>query len=77
MHEIDLTDEVDRWRYVCPHGHRTWEPWNGHFWCQRCAARPNVDPEFEKLYDKRDDRDLHREDVRLLTGDPSQRRGRA
>lgn len=65
---IDLDDEADRWRFVCPRGHRDWEPTNYHFWCAACArALDDVDPEFEELTDKKTGRSLEREEVLLET----------
>jgi len=67
---IDLEDEGDRWRYICPAGHRSWEPTNNHFWCQACASASSwqdVDPEFEELVDRKEGKSLKREDVHLVT----------
>jgi len=64
---VQIDDRMDRWRYVCPRGHRTWEPTNYHFWCQRCASIEGVDPAFDQLHDRRDGRLLDRDEVRLLT----------
>lgn len=66
---IDLDDEADRWRYVCPRGHRDWEPTNFHFWCSACARSMNRthDPEFSELTDKKTGRSLARDEVRLKT----------
>ena len=63
--EIDLTDEVDRWRYTCPHGHREWEPTNHHFWCAACG-RADVAATFDTLRDRKTGRELAREDIRLV-----------
>lgn len=64
---IDPTDDADRWRYVCPAGHRTWEATNHHYWCSRCSSShdPRVDPEFEDLVDLKEDRVLARDEVEL------------
>jgi len=53
--EIQLADRTDRWRFVCPRGHRSWEPTNHHFWCQKCARNysDDVDPEFHELHDRK------------------------
>jgi hypothetical protein len=64
---IEIDDKTDRWRYVCPRGHRTWEPTNNHFWCQQCARVAGVEPAFDQLQDRRDGRLLDRDEVRLLT----------
>jgi len=65
--DVNLQDESDRWRYVCPRGHRSWEPTNNHFWCRNCARQSGADAEFSELHDCRDDEQLDREEVRLLT----------
>ncbi|ADQ68468.1 hypothetical protein C499_08592 [Halogeometricum borinquense DSM 11551] len=66
---IELEDDVDRWRYVCPRGHRDWEPTNNHFWCAACARtyHDDIDPEFQELRDRRDGEPLSRDEVRLMT----------
>jgi len=65
--EVHLHDESDRWRYLCPNGHRSWEPTNDHFWCASCARRHGVDGEFETLHDSQEDRRLDRDEVTLQT----------
>lgn len=65
--EVQLHDESDRWRYVCPRGHRSWEPTNDHFWCKSCARRHGTDPVFHELHDRQDDRRLDRDEVVLQT----------
>jgi hypothetical protein len=65
---IQVTDEIDRWKWVCPRGHRQWEPTNHHFWCATCA-RANDDeaePEFDELRNKKTGETVHRDDLRLL-----------
>lgn len=69
--QIDTDDWVDRSRYVCPRGHRSWEPTNHHFWCARCASSYDVDPEFDELHDKRTDETIPREEVTLLDYRPT------
>jgi len=66
---IDLDESADRWRFVCPRGHRDWEPTNYHFWCAACARSlaDDVDPEFDELKDKKTGRTLGRSEVRLKT----------
>lgn len=64
---VAIEDELDRWRFTCPRGHRSWEPTNHHFWCASCARVNGVDGVFHELLDRRDGRLLAREDVRLLT----------
>lgn len=67
--EIDLEDPTDRWRYVCPAGHRNWEPTNYHFWCASCARQSkqgaDVEPEFDELRDKQTGKLLEREQVTI------------
>jgi len=64
---VRIENERDRWRYVCPLGHRTWEPTNHHFWCQQCARRDDVDGAFYKLRDRKTDALLVRHQVQLVT----------
>jgi hypothetical protein len=67
--QIELEDKADRWRYVCPAGHRSWEPTNEHFFCVVCARRPETDtnPSFRQLRDQKTGNLLDRDDVELLT----------
>jgi len=64
---VRIEDRQDRWRYVCPRGHRSWEPTNHHFWCQKCATRDEVDGVFYRLSDRKTGAALTRECVRLVT----------
>ena len=64
---VRIEDRQDRWRYVCPRGHRSWEPTNHHFWCQQCAASEDVDGVFHELRDKKTGANLERKQVRLVT----------
>ncbi|AXR78499.1 hypothetical protein [Natrarchaeobaculum sulfurireducens] len=68
--EIRLADRTDRWRFVCPVGHRSWEPTNNHFWCQKCASNysDDVDPEFSVLLDKKTGERIERDDLVLRPG---------
>lgn len=56
---IDRTDAVDRYRFVCPAGHTSWDRTNSHGWCETCANAAkqgaDVEPEFWEIYDKRED----------------------
>jgi len=64
---VNIEDRVDRWRFTCPNGHRSWEPTNHHFWCAKCARDAvETDGVFHALRDKRDGREIAREDVRLV-----------
>ncbi|WP_132060311.1 hypothetical protein [Halorussus amylolyticus] len=65
--EIRLEDETDRWKWVCPNGHRTWEPTNNHFWCQSCAGHPELDGVFYELRNRATNEEFERNDLRLLT----------
>jgi hypothetical protein len=64
---IRLEDETDRWKWVCPNGHRNWEPTNNHFWCQTCARHPEADGEFSELRDKTTGEVHDRDNLELLT----------
>ncbi|WP_262176975.1 hypothetical protein [Haloarcula laminariae] len=64
---VEIENRMDRWRFVCPRGHRLWEPTNHHFWCAKCARRDDVDGVFHELRDRRDGGLLKREQVRLVT----------
>jgi len=69
--DIDRSEATDRWRFVCPSGHRTWEPMARHFWCKSCAdaARSGPggpDPTFDALRDTRTGDLLEREEVRFV-----------
>jgi len=64
---VRIENRQDRWRFVCPRGHRTWEPTNHHFWCQTCARAEGVDGVFYHLRDRRTGREYERENVQLLT----------
>ena len=64
---VRIEDRQDRWRFVCPRGHRSWEPTNHHFWCQYCARSDEADGVFHELLDKKTGAELERERVRLVT----------
>ena len=64
---VEIENRHDRWRYVCPVGHRSWEPTNHHFWCKRCAQREDVDATFDELRDRKTDELIGRDSVRLMT----------
>ena len=64
---VRIEDDADRWRFLCPRGHRTWEPTNHHFWCQLCARRDDADGVFYELRDQKTDALLKRDRVQLLT----------
>jgi len=64
---VRIENRTDRWRFVCPNGHRSWEPTNHHFWCPKCARHPEGDGVFDELRDLKTDELVPREDVQLLT----------
>jgi len=64
---VRVEDPEDRWRWVCPNGHRTWEPTNHHFWCQSCARRKSVDGVFHHLHDRKTGDQYARDEVQLVT----------
>jgi len=64
---IHVTDRRDRWRYVCPRDHRSWEPVDGHFWCASCSKHPDHDGVYYELKDKKTGDTLDREEIRLVT----------
>lgn len=65
---IQLDDELDRWKWVCPNGHRDWEPTNHHFWCASCARSHNDEqsPEFDELHNLATDDTLTRDEIELV-----------
>jgi len=64
---IDVDDSADRWRWVCPAGHRSWEPTNEHFWCCYCARDDGLDGTFEELRDLSTGETYERDEIRLDT----------
>lgn len=64
---INVDDEADRWRWVCPAGHREWEPTNEHFWCANCARTQGLDGSFERLLDLSTDETYYRDEIVLDT----------
>ncbi len=64
---VEIENRQDRWRFTCPVGHRSWEPTNHHFWCQKCARRPDVDGVFYELRDQKTGELVDRKRVRLVT----------
>ena len=65
--KIRLEDETDRWKWVCPNGHRSWEPTNHHFWCSVCARSYDTDGVFHALRNNATGEVHDRDDVRLIT----------
>lgn len=65
--KVRLEGRMDRWRYTCPWGHRSWEPTNCHFWCQQCARTlsDDVEPEFYELRDRKTGDLISREEIFL------------
>lgn len=64
---VRIENQLDRWRFTCPRGHRSWEPTNHHFWCQQCARVDDVDGVFHELHDRKCGVGYGREQVRLMT----------
>ncbi|WP_245838505.1 hypothetical protein [Natronoarchaeum philippinense] len=68
---INTDDDADRWKWVCPQGHRTWEPTNYHFWCAECAKNwshnEDLDPEFDELRNKKTGETVTRDEIVLMT----------
>ncbi|AUV81208.1 hypothetical protein C2R22_05655 [Salinigranum rubrum] len=64
---IELDDEVDRWKWVCPKGHRSWEPTNHHFWCAKCASHYEADGVFHQLRNLATGDLYERDEVELQT----------
>ena len=64
---VRIESRSDRWRFVCPRGHRSWEPTNHHFWCATCARTDGVDGSFHELRDRKTGELREREHVRLVT----------
>lgn len=77
--EIRLSNRTDRWRFMCPNGHRSWEPTNNHFWCQQCARSydDDVEPEFDVLHDLKTEEEIHRDELVLRQGNTLEIRGEA
>lgn len=54
---VDLSNELERWRYTCPRGHfgGSWSPTNSHIYCNGCRrqmdAGEDVSPEHYELVD--------------------------
>ena len=64
---VRIEDRMDRWRFTCPNGHRSWEPTNHHFWCQQCARQEGIDGVFHELRDRKNGECYARDEVRLVT----------
>lgn len=57
----------DPHRLVCPNGHSSWKPVDGHFWCPYCEQGAwGCDGDFDRVYDRLRDELLDREAVRAL-----------
>lgn len=65
---VRIEDRTDRWRFTCPRYHRSWEPTNHHFWCERCSKIEGVDAVFYELRDRKTGELRAREEVRLMDG---------
>ncbi|UVE51424.1 hypothetical protein [Haloferax larsenii] len=64
---VRIEDRTDRWRFTCPRYHRSWEPTNHHFWCERCSKIEGIDPVFDELLDRLTGELRSRDEVRLMT----------
>lgn len=67
--EIDAYDDADRWQWVCPQGHRSWEATNNHFWCKQCADQQqqgaDVEPEFSELVNQSTRETFQRDEITI------------
>jgi hypothetical protein len=64
--EINIEDRRDRWRYVCPNGHRDWSRTNSHIWCATCARRPDGEPEHYEIVDRKHNVTIPWKDVSVV-----------
>lgn len=64
---INSSNDIERWRFVCPNGHTQWEPTNNHWWCRECANShdPDATPEFYELLDRKTGETFERDEVRI------------
>lgn len=62
---IDKREFVERYRYVCPHEHTSWEWTQNHFWCPACWKSSDEDPKFYYLKDMETGESLHRGQVEV------------
>lgn len=75
--EIHITATHEKWRFRClaperygaMDGHTNWFPIDGVFRCAQCAeearTNPEVDPEYDQLFDKRSEQLVSREAIDL------------
>lgn len=67
---IDRSKDADRWRYVCPNGHTSWDLTNSHLWCVTCAQAAEhddeINPEHYELLDKSENKLIPWESVELV-----------
>lgn len=66
---IQLGVDTERWRWVCPRGHRSWEATNRHFWCARCARNYESDGVFEELRNTATGESFERDEIQLRNGE--------
>lgn len=75
-HKIETVTQ--KWRFVCPRSaehpsrqHTNWFPLNGIIRCRSCederAAGEDVDPDYDELWDQREERFVPREEIELAT----------
>jgi hypothetical protein len=66
---IDLDDELDRWRYPCPHGHVHWFLRNRSVYCRtcrRCLGLSIEESYYDALVDEATGDGIPREQLELL-----------
>lgn len=73
---IHITAIHEKWRFVCPRSrdlpdrnHTNWFPLNGVFRCRSCErsreSHPEIDPDYDRLWDLREERWVPREEIDL------------
>jgi hypothetical protein len=66
---IDIGNELDRWRYRCPHGHTHWFPQNESIFCRSCRRSLGLSIEeshYDALVDEATGDRIPREQIELL-----------
>lgn len=63
---IDTDVALERWRYICPNGHTSWEATLNQFWCHKCARNVSKsDGTFEYVTDRKTGDTLRRSEIKL------------
>jgi len=66
---IDRSEEPDRYRFVCPNGHTSWDRTNNHIWCPSCRRQAehgaDMDPEHYEVFDKKTGQAIPWQNVKL------------